>query len=465
MTVAISIPGALRQRMGGKEEFFTQARTVREAINSLIKEYPQLREYLFSDNDRLRNFINLYVNDEDIRTTGGLDTRLKDGDIIIIVPSIAGGSSGDLSTKEMMRYDRHLIMPEVGFEGQKRLKSSSVLVVGVGGLGTPASTYLAAAGIGRIGLIDFDRVEMSNLHRQVLYTEEDIGRPKVEVAKVRLLTVNPNVHVDSYQTKLDSTNALKILNDYDVILDGTDNFPTRYLVNDASVLLKKPVVHASIFRFEGQVTVFLPTKGPCYRCLYPEPPPPGLVPTCAEGGVFGVLPSVIGSIQAIETIKLVLGIGEPLIGRLLMFDALKMKFRELRLRRDESCPVCGSNPTIRDLIDYDEFCGVHSADRQDAQEIEVETLIQWLKEGRQLQVLDVREPWEYNISHIPNAKLIPLSELRSRINELDPEELIVAYCKNGGRSSVAVKYLSEHGFKQIKNLRGGIDLWAKLNRN
>ncbi|MDG6933162.1 MAG: molybdopterin-synthase adenylyltransferase MoeB [Nitrososphaerota archaeon] len=460
MKVRISIPGTIRQRVGGKGEFVTDAGTVKEAMSALVSQYPDLRDYLFSGEERLRNFINMYVNGDDIRTMGGLDTKLKDGDTIIIVPSVAGGGpESELTLNEIMRYDRHLIMPEVGVNGQKKLKAASVLVVGVGGLGTPAATYLAAAGVGRIGLVDFDRIEFSNLHRQVLYSEEDVGKSKVEVARTRLMAVNPNVVIETYPVRLDSSNALDIIRNYDVILDGTDNFPTRYLVNDASVLVGKPVVHSSIYRFEGQASVFMPGRGPCYRCLYPEPPPPGLVPSCAEGGVFGVLPSVMGSIQAVESLKLILGVGEPLIGRLLIFDALEMQFRELKVKKDPSCPICGSNPSIKALIDYEEFCGLNRNINSD-EEIESDLLQSWLKEGKRVEILDVREPYENQIWQIPGAKHIPLSQLRNRLNELDPNVPVVAYCQVGSRSLAAVRLLKEKGFGTAKSLRGGIDAWA-----
>jgi len=338
MPVKVIIPTALRQHTNNEDELQLNSRDVKSALQELTTAFPNLKRYLYSDNGRLRNFINIYLNEEDIRYIGGEATSLKDGDTLMIVPSVAGGSvradphNVTFSNDEFARYSRHLIMPEVGLEGQKAIKSSSVLIIGAGGLGSPSATYLAAAGVGRIGIVDFDTIDKSNLHRQILYSERDVGKSKAEVAKERLLQVNPNISIELHKVRLDSSNALGILKNYDIIMDGTDNFPTRYLVNDACVLLGKPNVYASIFRFEGQASVFYAKEGPCYRCLYPEPPPPGLVPSCAEGGVLGVLPGIMGSIQAAEAIDLILGKGTPLIGRLLLFDALDMKFRELKLR-------------------------------------------------------------------------------------------------------------------------------------
>src|SRR6266850_312089 len=369
MTVTVIIPTALRQHTDNEDELKLNARTVSDAMKELVTSFPNLRRHLYSESGRLRNFINIYLNEEDIRYKEGESTTLKDGDTLMIIPAIAGGAHAaaddeeqgakvSFSSSEFARYSRHLIMPEVGLEGQGKLKSASVLIIGAGGLGTPSSTYLAAAGVGRIGIVDFDTIEKSNLHRQVLYSEKDIGKSKAEVARQRLLEINPNVSVEVHKVRLDSSNALDILGSYDVIMDGTDNFPTRYLVNDACVLLGKPNVYASIFRFEGQASVFYAREGPCYRCLYPEPPPPGLVPSCAEGGVLGILPGTIGLVQATEAVKLIIGAGKPLIGRLLLYNALDMSFRELKIRKDKGCPICGEKPTIKELIDYEQFCGV-----------------------------------------------------------------------------------------------------------
>ncbi|MEM1945904.1 MAG: molybdopterin-synthase adenylyltransferase MoeB [Candidatus Caldarchaeum sp.] len=366
-----------------------------------------------------------------------------------------------LSYQEIRRYGRHLIIPEVGMAGQKKLKAAKVLVVGAGGLGSPISLYLAAAGVGRIGLVDFDVVDESNLQRQVLYTTKDVRRPKLEVAKERLTAMNPHIEVETYETRLTSENALDIISEYDVVVDGTDNFPTRYLVNDACVLLGKPNVYGSIFRFDGQVSVFDARKGPCYRCLYPEPPPPGLVPSCAEGGVLGVLPGVIGALQAMETIKVILGIGQPLIGRLLLFDGLHMSFTELRLRKDPSCKVCGPNPTVRELIDYEAFCGITPSQADRSMHITPEELNEKIERGEKVFLLDVREPVEYEICHIENAVLIPLSKLPEHVNKLSLTDEIVAYCHTGVRSSMAVKLLRDLGFTRVRNLAGGIDAWAE----
>ncbi len=369
----------------------------------------------------------------------------------------------ELTREEFLRYGRHLIMPEVGLEGQKKLKSASVLIIGAGGLGSPLAFYLTAAGVGRIGIVDFDVVDFSNLQRQIIHTTNDVGRSKLESAREKLSALNPNVEIETYETRLTSENALEIIKDYDIIIDGTDNFPTRYLVNDACVLLGKPNVYGSIFRFEGQASVFYAKVGPCYRCLYQEPPPPGLVPSCAEGGVLGVLPGIIGTIQALEAIKLILGVGEPLIGRLLLFDALKMKFRELKLRKNPDCPICGENPTIKELIDYEAFCGVTPEQvlRETGFEITPEELKSKLDNGEDIILIDVREPHEWEINRIYGSKLIPLSKLPEKVNELDQTREIIFYCKMGGRSARAVQFLRELGFTRVKNLAGGIDAWIE----
>src|SRR5919112_6002674 len=351
-----------------KQEFVeVEGRTVGDALQRLVGQYSDLRRHLYNEDGRLRSFVNIYVNDEDIRHLDREQTALKAGDTISIVPSVAGGTGAavreaeDLTRDEVQRYSRHLIMPEVGVEGQRKLKAARVLCVGAGGLGAPASMYLAAAGVGTLGLVDFDVVDASNLHRQIIYGTPDVGKTKLEASRQRLQAMNAGVKVVTHEVALTSKNALEVLKDYDVILDGTDNFQTRYLVNDACVLLGKPNAYGSIFRFDGQASVFAVKGGPCYRCLYPEPPPPGLVPSCAEGGVLGVLPGIIGIIQATETIKLIAGIGEPLIGRFLIYDALRMHFRELKLRKDPDCPVCGTHPTVTKLIDYEQFCGITPA--------------------------------------------------------------------------------------------------------
>jgi sulfur-carrier protein adenylyltransferase/sulfurtransferase len=379
-----------------------------------------------------------------------------------LVPSPNG--EVQLTNEEIARYSRHLIMPEVALDGQKKLKKAKVLTIGAGGLGSPLALYLAAAGVGTIGIVDFDVVDESNLQRQIIHGTSDIGRPKMESARDRIKDINPNVEVIAYEEALTSENALEIFADYDVIVDGTDNFPTRYLVNDACVLLGKPNVYGSIFRFEGQASVFWAEEGPCYRCLYPEPPPPGLVPSCAEGGVLGILPGAIGTIQATETVKLILGIGEPLIGRLLLYDALGMSFREMKLRRDPNCPVCGENPTVTELIDYQEFCGIPQANAQAAADEVPEITVQELKakmdNDDNLNVLDVREPHEYEVANI-GVRLIPLGELPQRLAELDQNESFAIHCKTGGRSAKAVKLLKDAGFQNVYNVKGGITAWSE----
>jgi molybdopterin/thiamine biosynthesis adenylyltransferase/rhodanese-related sulfurtransferase len=379
---------------------------------------------------------------------------------------LVGSPNGamELSNEEIARYSRHLIMPEVALEGQKQLKAAKVLTVGTGGLGSPLALYLAAAGVGTIGIVDFDVVDESNLQRQIIHGTSDVGRPKVESAYDRLKDVNPNVEVRVHEEALTSENALEIFEDYDVIVDGTDNFPTRYLVNDACVLLGKPNVYGSIFRFEGQASVFYAEKGPCYRCLYPEPPPPGLVPSCAEGGVLGILPGAIGTIQATETVKLILGIGEPLIGRLLLYDALGMSFHEMKLRKDPNCPVCGENPTVTELIDYQEFCGIPQASAAEEEngvpEISVSELKQKLDAGEDINVLDVREPHEYEVANI-GAKLIPLGELPERLIEVESDGgEIAVLCRSGARSARAVKLMQDTGFGRVYNVKGGILAWS-----
>ena len=373
-----------------------------------------------------------------------------------------------LSNDEVKRYSRHLIMPEVGVDGQEKLKSGSVLCIGAGGLGSPAALYLAAAGVGRIGIVDFDVVDYSNLQRQVIHGTPDVGRSKLASAKDRLNALNPHVSIETYETALSSKNALDLFKPYDVILDGTDNFPTRYLTNDACVILGKPNAYGSIFRFEGQASVFATKGGPCYRCLYPEPPPPGLVPSCAEGGVLGVLPGVIGTIQATEAIKLITGIGEPLVGRFLIYDALRMKFRELKLKKDPDCPVCGTNPTVTELIDYEQFCGVAPAapevgvntSTSNETETDVNELKRKIDAKEDFFLLDVREPNEFQIGRIPGSTLIPLGEVPQRVSEIPRDKEIVVHCKMGGRSAKAAAFLRQQGYKNVKNLKGGILDWS-----
>jgi len=485
MPTTILIPTPLRAYTGKRDSVQVEGATIADALRNLTSQFGELRQHLFTDQGTLRSFVNVYVNDEDIRYLQRDATALNPGDVVSIVPSVAGGAPTagaaetetpvtrelpELTNDEIKRYSRHLIMPEVGVDGQRKLKAGSVLCIGAGGLGSPVALYLAAAGVGRIGIVDFDRVDFSNLQRQVLHGTPDVGRSKLQSARDRLNAINPEVHIDTYETSLTSKNALDLFHGYDVIVDGTDNFPTRYLVNDACVLLRKPNAYGSIFRFEGQASVFAFPGGPCYRCLYPEPPPPGLVPSCAEGGVLGVLPGVIGMIQATEAIKLILATGQPLVGRLLLYDALNMRFRELKLRRDPACPVCGDHPTVKHLIDYEQFCGVQpaatSASKPDLPP-ELETTVEELKaridRGAPLFILDVREPNEYQIARIPGSTLIPLGELPKRFGEVPsgrgaPE--VVVHCKMGGRSAKAVRQLMDHGFTNVKNLKGGILAWA-----
>jgi sulfur-carrier protein adenylyltransferase/sulfurtransferase len=372
-------------------------------------------------------------------------------------------TNATLSNEEITRYSRHLILPEFGMAGQRRVKQGSVLLIGTGGLGSPLALYLAAAGVGHIGLVDFDVVDESNLQRQIVHGTSTIGVRKTESAKRRLHDLNPNVDVTTYETQITSENAFEIMRPYDVIVDGTDNFPTRYLTNDASVMLGKPNVYGSIFRFEGQATVFYPKEGgPCYRCLYPEPPPPGLVPSCAEGGVLGVLPGVIGTIQATEAVKLLAGIGDPLVGRLMLYDALSMRFRELKLRRNPNCPVCGEHPSVTELIDYDQFCGITLEPAQTDASIEITPIevAAWLERDDAPFLLDVREPNEWEIGHLPGATRISVNELQGRLNELDTAREMVVYCRSGVRSGRAVDMLRAAGFRKVKNMTGGILRWS-----
>ena len=368
-----------------------------------------------------------------------------------------------LTNDETLRYSRHLILPEVGVEGQLKLKQARVLCIGAGGLGSPVALYLAAAGVGTLGIVDFDVVDFTNLQRQVLHSTADVGRKKLDSAAESIAAINPNVTIRKFETRLTSANAMEVLRDFEIVVDGTDNFATRYLVNDACVLSGKSNVYGSIFRFEGQASVFATQAGPCYRCLYPEPPPPGMVPSCAEGGVLGVLPGLVGMIQATETIKLILGVGEPLIGRLLLVDALVMRFRELKLRKNPDCPVCGEHPTITKLIDYDQFCGIGREDKATSAtmpDMTPEELKRRLDAGDDLFVLDVREPHEYQICNL-GGHLVPLNDLPKRVGEIDPNREIVVHCKMGGRSAKAVDFLRQAGFSRVHNLAGGINAWAE----
>jgi adenylyltransferase/sulfurtransferase len=475
MAITVNIPTALRQFTGGQASIEVHAASVGEALNALTSEWPELRRHLFNEQNALRSFVNVYVNDEDIRSNNENDTPLEEGDSVMIVPAIAGGATTleapasvlpSLSNEEIARYSRHLIMPEVGLEGQRRLKNASVLMIGTGGLGAPSGMYLAAAGVGRMGIVDFDLVEESNLQRQIIHGTSDVGRPKIESARDRLRNINPHIEIETHQTRLTSDNALRLLTNYDIIVDGTDNFPTRYLVNDACVLLGKPNVYGSIFRFEGQASVFWAARGACYRCLYPEPPPPGLVPSCAEGGVLGVLPGIVGAIQANEAIKLILGAPDTLINRLLLFDAWQMKFREFKLQKDSKCPVCGPNPSITELIDYEEFCGLRTPSQttdasSELEEITATELKQRIDRGDKLQIIDVREPGEYEIARIAGARLIPLGEVVNRRQEIDAGRETIVHCKAGVRSARAIASLKQAGFAgRLINLKGGITAWS-----
>jgi adenylyltransferase/sulfurtransferase len=468
----ILIPTALRQFTAQNESVDVSGGTVREALQSLTEKFPDIKKNLFNDQGKLRSFVNVYVNDEDIRYLDKDATKLAGTETLSIVPSIAGGSATvaeaedvTLTNEEVERYSRHLILPEVGVEGQVKLKKASIALIGAGGLGAPLGLYLAASGVGRIGIVDFDAVDVSNLQRQVIHGTKDIGRKKLDSAADKMQDINPHLQVDKYDVPLTSENALDILRDYDIVIDGTDNFPTRYLVNDACVLLKKPNVYGSIFRFEGQATVFAYEDGPCYRCLYPEPPPPGLVPSCAEGGVLGILPGLIGVVQATEAVKIILGQGATLKGRLLLYDALNMKFRELKLRRDPACPVCGDRPTVTKLIDYQQFCGIPTQTATTNTMttegvIDPKEVKEKLDRGDHFVLIDVREPHEFQICRIPGSTLIPLGQLPQRLSELDPAAEIVAHCKSGARSQQAVDLLKQSGFRNVRNMTGGILAWS-----
>ncbi len=469
----VVIPTPLRQFTGKQDVILVPGGTVGEALHALTTQFPDLRKQLFNDEGKVRSFVNVYLNDEDIRYLSKDSTPAQDADTISLVPSIAGGSTAlappqeaELSKDEILRYSRHLIIPEVGIEGQKKLKAAKVLLVGAGGLGAPLGLYLSAAGIGHIGIVDFDVVDFTNLQRQVIHSTGDVGRKKLDSAAEKMQGINPHLRITKHEVALSSENALDILKDYDLVVDGTDNFPTRYLVNDACVLLHKPNVYGSIFRFEGQATVFAYEGGPCYRCLYPEPPPPGLVPSCAEGGVLGILPGTIGQIQATEAVKLILGIGEPLVGRLLLYDALGMRFRELKLRKNPECPVCGEHPTVTKLIDYQQFCGIPQqaapAEETKVNEGEIDPIEvkQKLDRGDKFVLIDVREPHEYKICNIPGAKLIPLGEFPKHVNEFDPEADIVIHCRSGVRSAKACNVLRHAGFQHVRNMVGGILAWS-----
>ena len=464
MAITVNIPTPLRQFLQGQSTVTVDAaRDVADLLRQLTARSADLKKHLLTPEGTVPGYVNVYVNDDSIRDRDGEATPVADGDEVSIVPSIAGGAAGPLTTDELARYSRHIVMPEVGQQGQQRLKDGSALLIGAGGLGSPLALYLAAAGVGRIGIVEFDVVDRTNLQRQILYGESTVGRPKLDAATERLRDLNPHVRIEPIAQQLSSQNALSIFRGYDVVADGTDNFPTRYLVNDACVLTGKPNVYGSIFRFEGQVSVFNHDGGPCYRCLYAEPPPPGLVPSCAEGGVFGVLPGIVGAMQANEVIKLLLGAGDAASGRYLLFDALKLSFRELRLRRNPGCPVCGDAPTVTELIDYEQFCGIPSggAEQDGVPEIDVQELARRLENGSKTVLIDVREPFEHEINRIEQARLIPLAELPDRLADLSPADSYVIHCKMGGRSAKAVELMRSRGFADVVNLAGGIDAWVE----
>ncbi len=468
--VTVRIPAPLRAKAGNNSQVDVEAGSLQEAVEGVVKAHPDLGEHLLADDGSFHRFVNYFVNGTDARKLDGPDTTLEQDDEVLVLPAVAGGQGAangagglpDLDREELRFYGRHLILPDVGKEGQQTLKASSALVIGTGGLGAPTALYLAAAGVGRIGLVDFDEIEASNLHRQILYQHADEGRPKVQVAKERLEALNPHITVEAHEEELTSENALELFEGYDVIIDGTDNFPTRYLTNDACVKLGKPNVHASIFRFEGQASVFWPEEGgPCYRCLYPEPPPPGLVPSCAEGGVLGVLPGVLGVIQATEAVKLLLGKGQSLSGRLLLYDAMGLSFDEVAIDRDPDCPVCSIPRDEVELIDYDEFCGIP---QEDGQTQEDEITVEQLAERRgdaDLYILDVREPWEHEIVSLEEATLIPMDDVTDYANKLPQDKDIVVHCRSGARSAEVVGLLRDLGFERSYNLKGGINAWVE----
>jgi sulfur-carrier protein adenylyltransferase/sulfurtransferase len=470
VTALVQLPAALREYTGAAA-VEVEASDVDAALLALSRRFPALRRHLFDDAGRLRGYVRVYLNEHDVRSLA-LEGRtpVRAGDVILIVPSIAGGDHDDgFSPAEAARYARHFTLPDVGIDGQRKLRSASVAIVGAGGLGSPAGLYLAAAGVGTLGIFDFDVVDTSNLQRQVLYGTRDLGRAKVEAAAERLRDINPHITVVEHPGRLDSATALEQLAPYDIVIDGTDNFPTRYLVNDACVFLGRPYVYGSILRFEGQASVFDARSGPCYRCLFREPPPPGLVPSCAEGGVLGVLPGIIGSLQALEAIKLITGSGEPLIGRLVLFDALTHRWRELRLRKNPDCAVCGDNPSVTGLIDYDEFCGTGDATMQNAgqgqgvPQISVTELKQRLDNGDDILLVDVREPFEWEIANLSEhgARLIPLDQVLDRSAEIDRQRDVVLYCRSGSRSAGALRQLRAAGFERLLNLKGGIKAWSE----
>ena len=476
MAVTVVIPTTLRLFTGHQSEIELEGKTVVEVLTTLSEEYPETKKALFDEEGKLRSFINVFVNDENIRDLNDFDTEVKDKDEIILIPAIAGGSGLDsvlgdrkgdkLTNDEINRYSRHLLLQEIGVKGQKRLKAAKVLIVGAGGLGTPLVQYLAAAGVGTIGIIDHDEVEESNLQRQVMHGTRDVGRPKVASAKDSIKQINPLVKVETYNMRLTAENAEDIISEYDVVADASDNYPTRYLVNDTCALLGKPDVFGAMYQFEGQVAVYYAQHGPCYRCMYPAPPPAGLVPSCAMGGVVGVLPGVIGTLQANEVIKLIVGGGRNLIGRVVTFDAWNLKWRELKIHKNDECPICGKHKTITEIEDYDyeDFCGLTQQAEEEAEVegIEPKELKRRLDEGEEVTIIDVREPHERAIAKFPEAKVIPIGQLERRQKELDDTVDTVFVCKEGKRSILAVNTLREAGYMgSLYNLKGGTNAWAR----
>ena len=459
----VIIPTPLRKFTNNTARLKVSAGTIQDSVNELTLNFPDLKKHLLDENGNIRSYVNIFVGNDDIRDLQKEGTQVKEDTVISIVPAIAGGSGSDtsFSKEELARYNRHIIIPEFGMAAQQKLKAAKVLVIGSGGLGSPVLLYLAAAGVGTIGIVDFDVVDDSNLQRQVLFGVDEIGKPKVEAARRRLEGLNPYINIRIYNTHLNSQNALDILKEYDVIADGTDNFPTRYLVNDAAVLLGKPNVYASIFQFEGQVSVFnyrdaQGNTGPNYRDLYPTPPPPGLVPSCAEGGVLGVLPGIIGSLQALEVIKVITGVGETLSGRFYIFDALNFENRTFTIKRRDDNPINGKNPTITALIDYEQFCGMRAVEESPLKEITAKELYDWQVKGEKFQLIDVREPHEYDIVNI-GAELVPLATVSANSGRIDRDKKVVVHCKMGGRSAKAIRELEEKfGFTNLYNLKGGI---------
>ena len=464
MSSKLKIPSPLRRFTNDQSELEVNGNNIQKILDELFKAHPDIKNHLVEDDGNLRNFVNIFINGEDIRQKGGMDAEVSNESDVRIIPSIAGGlpSNKVLTPKEFVRYSRHLSLPEVGIEGQKKIKAAKVLVVGAGGLGCPVSLYLAAAGVGTIGMVDYDVVDESNLQRQVLFGVEQQGKSKLISAKERLENLNPYTNFILHEVALTSENALDIIKDYDMVVDGTDNFPTRYLVNDACVLLNIPNIYGSIYRFDGQVSIFNFEDGPCYRCLYPSPPPPGLVPSCAEGGVLGVLPGIIGTLQANETLKIILNIGDLMVGRFLLFDALSMEFSELKIQKNENCVVCGSNPTVTELIDYKQFCGIDSVTYKiKYEEMDVIELEKHLQNESSPTIIDVREEFELEISKLDEAIHIPMNDLPKRLDELNENIEYVIMCRTGVRSAQICEFLANQNFRSVANLTGGINEWAK----